>query len=310
MPDASLVVVEPPARRRVPRAVHVLIGLAVSGWLGFVLLAGVLLFMKPSLPGAAGGDGPPRLLAGPVMVAEPWTETALPIQLGPARSIPRGSWIRISGMPALASLSAGYTIGGGVWKVPAAALSALTITAPTRDSIGSEIRIALMSADGVALAEVQSVLAVMPASMCGGPQVAAKVPLPDDVAPGTEYRPASRLTLPVLTNEDDRQRAQELLLKGEIHRLQGRFESARGYYERAADMGWPRAAMALAATFDRYELKGAIRADVESARAWYRRSRELQNAAVDVYLKRLDLLPTRGELLPTRLEVQSAGYAR
>jgi TPR repeat protein len=278
---------------------------------GFFLLAGVLLVIRPIGPSAATmayNDALPNLLVGPVIVAEPWTPTAVPIQLGPAQAIPRGSWIKISGMPALASLSSGYTFGRGVWKIPVAALSSLTITTPARESIGSEVHVALMSADGAILAEVQSVLAVIPASMCGAaPKTIART-LPDEVAPGAEYRPSSREVLPVLSTEEDRRRAHELVLKGEINRLEGRYESARGYYEHAANAGSPDAAMALAATFDPYELKGAIaiRYDRATARAWYKRSRELMDAAVDFYLKRLDGPLPEDQMIPARLDMPKA----
>jgi hypothetical protein len=265
-------------------------GLALSGWVGFLLLAGVLLIGRPGAPAAAKSTTAADavwLLVGPVIVADPWVATAMPIQLGP--SVPPGSWIRITGMPALALLSSGHTIGPGAWKVPVAALSTLTVTAPSRDRLRSDIRIALMSAAGVALVEVRSVLAVIPPSVCGAVPATATGQLPDDIAPGTVYRPSRLVPLPVLTTDEARRRAEELVLLGEIQRLQGRVASARGYYEQAAKMGAPRGAMALAATFDRHEIAGTtVQPDTETARVWYRQSRELMDAAIAYYLRRLE----------------------
>lgn len=96
----------------------------------------------------------------------------------------------------------------------------------------------------------------------------------------------------------------ELILQGEIHRSQGRIESARGYYERAADMGSPRAALALAATYDPHEITGTVRPHAESARAWYGRARDLMDAAVELYLGRLEAPPAPGELQTTRLRAR------
>jgi hypothetical protein len=290
VPDDGVRLGDPPYPLRRQRArSYIMAGIALSGWVGFVLL-GVVLLLRPTTPVAAKPATTPDavwLLVGPLIVADPWVQTPLPIQISP--SPPRESWIKITGMPALASLSAGHTIGAGAWKVPVAALSTLTIMAPSRDTVRSEIQISLMSAAGVALVDAKSVLAVIPPAMCGAIPKAGTGSLPDDLIPGAIYRPSSRLPLPILTSEEDRRRAQELLLLGEIQRLQGRFSSARGYYEQAATMGWPLGAMALAATFDPHEIGGStLRPDIDTARAWYKRSQELADATVAFYLKRLE----------------------
>jgi hypothetical protein len=297
MPGTELIVPDQGVRPRGPSGafrrlirLYVMAGLALTGWMGFLLLAGVLLMGRPGAPVAAkaaiAADAV-WILAGPLVVADPWVATAMPIQLGP--SVPRGSWIRITGMPALASLSSGHTIGAGAWKVPVAALSTLTVTAPNRDRLRSDISIALMSAAGARLVEVRSVLAVIPPAMCGAVPTSATGQLPDDIAPGTVYRPSTLMPLPVLATHEARRRAEELVLLGEIQRLQGRVASARGYYEKAAKMGSARGAMALAATFDPSEIaETTLQPDRETARTWYRRSRELMGVAVAYHLKRLE----------------------
>jgi hypothetical protein len=284
-----------PGRRRMQG--YVLVGIALSGWVGFVLLAGVLLLVgRPaglspstgvSTTAAASVAVSPRVLVGPVIVADPWTPTAFPIQVGP--DTPREGWIRIAGVPALASLSAGHTIGRGVWKVPLSGLASLAIMAPARETLRSELQIALMSPEGAVMGEVQSALAVIPPALCGAVASAPVGSLPDGGAARPIKAPPSVLPIPVLTGDEDRRRAEELVLAGEMQRLQRRFSSARGSYAQAAAMGSPRGAMALAATFDPHEIAGtSLSPDIAAARAWYKRSRELMDASITYYLKRLE----------------------
>ena len=75
--------------------------------------------------------------------------------------------------------------------------------------------------------------------------------------------------------------------------LEGRIAEARLWYEFAAGRGWAPAAMALAQTYDPFEIekRGLVLApDVEKARYWYRKARDLMNASVDFYLWRLELV--------------------
>jgi len=106
----------------------------------------------------------PVMNVAPVIVAEPSAPTPLPIQVGPAEAVPRQAWLRITGLPAMASLSQGHALELGVWKLPLDELHALTITAPSEGPAHPKVSIALISADGAVLAAVQSVLVVVPAS--------------------------------------------------------------------------------------------------------------------------------------------------
>jgi hypothetical protein len=229
-----------PAARRLRG--YVLAGIALSGWVGFVLLAAGLLVGRSG--GSSATAGPimtvaPTVLVGTVVVAVPWTATPLPILVGP--DAPRDSWVRITGIPALASLTAGYTIGRGVWKVPLSGLPTLAITAPARDTLQSELRIALMSLEGTVMGEVKSVLAIITPAMCGAVPSIRTGSLLDDMSPGPADTAPSLRKLLVLASDGDSRRTPELLL-GEMQRRQGRPASARGSYGRAAAMSLSRSA--------------------------------------------------------------------
>jgi TPR repeat protein len=72
------------------------------------------------------------------------------------------------------------------------------------------------------------------------------------------------------------------------------FSAAQHFYKRAAEIGLPEAALALARTFDPGELNriGAIgvRADPEMARTWYEKARTLGSREAEEYLSRLSAM--------------------
>jgi TPR repeat protein len=72
----------------------------------------------------------------------------------------------------------------------------------------------------------------------------------------------------------------------------GNVETARLFYERAADAGLAQGALALAATFDPHELArrqvvGGLRPNPAQAQRWYERARELGAAEAEEPLRRL-----------------------
>jgi hypothetical protein len=155
-------------RRRRRTRVLFLCGLVMP--LGLLLLA--LRTQEQATPetAVATSAAVPVMNVGPVIVAEPSAPTPLPIQVGPPEAVPRQAWLRISGLPAMASLSQGYALELGLWKLPLDGLYELAITAPSEGPVRSRVSIALMSADGAVLAAVESVLVVVPASsfLAGG----------------------------------------------------------------------------------------------------------------------------------------------
>jgi hypothetical protein len=101
---------------------------------------------------------------------------------------------------------------------------------------------------------------------------------------------APRPALPVL-DPADRQTALKYLKRGNEELADGRIAPARMLFERAAEMGLPQAAMALAGTYDPAELdKPQLRnvlPDAAEARRWYERAHALGAAEATARLQRL-----------------------
>jgi TPR repeat protein len=81
------------------------------------------------------------------------------------------------------------------------------------------------------------------------------------------------------------QRGQELLERGDV-------DAARRFFERAADMGLPQGAMALATTYDPNELAKlkvvGLKGNIAAARKWYDRAAELGATEASERLRRLN----------------------
>lgn len=272
----SLVVLRQPGPVEGSWRLHMLMLLALTWFLG---LAAYSLYRGERPPPA----GVLAINLGPVVVVEPGTETPFPIQLGPLERVPKGSWLQIEGLPVRAALSEGYVRKPGTWVVPLSGLATLRFKAPPTTGARTEIAIALMSADGIRLAQARSVL-VMPSSndpvLCA-PGVQTTLPVSE--AP-TE--PAAVWAWP-----GGKREAQSVMRWGEEALARGSVGAARSIYKYAAEqMGWPDAALALAASFDPHELARLaplVTPDPEEARLWYARAQELANARINFYLTRL-----------------------
>ncbi len=239
----------------------------------------------------------PALVVGAAIIAEPSMATALPIHMTPADAIPMDAWIRIAGLPLLASLSEGYEIAPGLWGVPPAALPKLKITAPSGRGIRSLVSVALMSSDGRVLTEAQSVFAVMPARQLLNRDDAAPAE-PDSIEAVAASLP--RATAPIQCpgelpatdfSYEQVQAARRLVEKGDNALGDGAVAVARSFYQRAAQMGWSGAAFALATTYDPHELTRwplGPSANTALARCWYAKAQQLAEIEAAHYLKRLE----------------------
>ena len=106
-------------------------------------------------------------------------------------------------------------------------------------------------------------------------------------------RPVAGLSRPAFAQRQlDREEVMVLLKRGKDLIANGDIAAARLVLQRAADANDAEAALALAATYDPYVLRGLKvysfpAADVEMARAWYEKARELGSSAAS---QRLEML--------------------
>jgi hypothetical protein len=218
-------------------------------------------------------------------------QTALSIGVGPPEAVPLQSFLRLRGLPPMAALSEGHSIGPGTWAVALTALPNLQLILPAAASGRFEMVITLVALDGTVLTETKSLLMVVTTDHDAPPAASAATilnvspsgPTPSSAAP----LPSDRQTI----TPQDRDRAQRLLRKGDQELQDGNVAEARLYYRRAADVGLAQAAMALAATYDPAELARlkvhGIVADPKEARRWYERARQLGAGEAEQRLLRL-----------------------
>jgi hypothetical protein len=232
------------------------------------------------------------------ILAEPATVIPFPIQAGPLRAIPRNSFVRVRGLPPMAALTEGYSVGPGSWAVPLQALADLKIMLPAATDGPAEVTVSLVTVDGKVLAEVRTSLVVSsPPRSSGPPSSDAAAPTFETRAPRPvpagrpEPGPAPASPSMVALTPTDRDRALALLRKGEDQLAQGLVAPARLLFERAADLGLAEAALALGATYDAAELDKpnlrGIGAEAKEAKRWYERALELGATDADIRLRRL-----------------------
>ncbi len=246
----------------------------------------------------------PNINVASVVLAEPAVETPFPIQIGPMSAVPAQTFLRIRGLPPSATLSEGHAIAAGAWAVPMAALPRLKISTPMGATGKSEITIALVAIDGAILSETKSTLLIAPAAAMmapatkgqpaqPGPNTAALGPgVSPQARPQLDIRPQAPAPLIPQISDADRDRAVKHMERGSESLAAGNLTTARLFFQRAADLGWAPAALALASTYDPNELArmtvlGGVQPDPATARKWYERARELGANEADARLQRL-----------------------
>jgi len=235
-------------------------------------LADATLGLTGASPATAQSWDRPIVSIAATVTAEASMQAPFPVRVGPPSSIPRDSFVKVRGLPPMAALSEGHTISPGSWAIALNALPNLKILVPAGVTGSADIVVSLVGLDGSVLAEAKSTLVVRSTAAS-----APKAP-PERRDPG-------------LTPQD-RQRAQGFVTKGEELMAAGNVEAARLFYERAADLGLARGALALAATFDpdwleRRQVVGGLRPDPAAAKRWYERARELGADEAEEPLRRL-----------------------
>jgi len=239
---------------------------AAAAW-----LVGVALVFAVCPPGRAQAPERPSIAVAATIDAQPSAQVPFPIRVGKG---PRGSFVRVRGLPFSAALSKRYAIARDAWVVPLDAAANLEITLPPTVSGKVEMVVALVGLDGTVLVEARSILVI-------------RAPSEGRDKAEDKGQDKGRDTSP-----DARERAQRFLQKGNGALAQGLVAPARLLFERAADLGLGQAAMALAETYDpavlgaRPHLRG-VQPDLDQARRWYERARTSGVAAAAERLRRL-----------------------
>ncbi len=246
----------------------------------------------------------PIINVASVILAEPAIETPFPIQIGPAEAIPKQTFLRIRGLPNTATLSEGHAIAAGAWAIPLSGLPRLKIATPAGASGKTDVTISLVAIDGRILSEVKATLLIAPASAItpaasqtatdqAGANIAALSPPGNGLAPAPARLPLQPpVPPPPDISSQDREQALAYMHRGDESLANGNVTVARLFYEKAAELEWGPAALALAGTYDPIELAhwnvlGGVEPDAEEARKWYERARELGTAEAVERLQRL-----------------------
>ncbi len=239
----------------------------------------------------------PTINIGSVIFAEPATETPFPIQIGPADSLPKNSFVRIRGLPPAIALSEGHVIGPGAWAVPFISLPTLRISVPVGVTGKSDVTVSLVTVDGSVLTETRASLVIANAAQLASgktepePKNVASIGPATSALPGTGKGTTDIPKSSAPPRSEEQQRALRFVTKGNELLTEGDISTARLYYQRAIDAGLHEGALAMAETYDPSELARlgvrGLSADPEAARRWYERARQLGAPEADARLRRL-----------------------
>ena len=224
----------------------------------------------------------PKLTLAPTISARPAARVPLDIRIAPADALPKGTFVRVRGLPPAVSLSEGYVTAPGSWAVPLYALANLQLLIPTAVTGRSEVTVSLVNEEGASLGEAKTALVIEAA--------APPLPAPPPQASRTEPTAPAQPRPPVLSHAD-REAAEKLVARGERELEQGQVAVARQFFLRAAQTGFAPGALLLAATYDpreltRWRVQG-VQPNLDEARKWYQRARELGATEAEERLARL-----------------------
>lgn len=275
---------------------------------GFAL--GLVILLAPA-PSAAQTTQRPSIEVASAVTADAG-ETRLAISITRPEGMPRGSFIRIRGLPAGSSMTEGFAIAPSLWAVPLNSLSNLRIKLTQSLKSDVPLTIALATVDGDVLAEARATLRpgglgnapppsapnangattraaalIPPAPSPARPPAAAidqsePPPPPPDAASAAEELPLT----------DEQVRALGFITRAREQLAEGNVAIARLLFERAAKVGLAYGALGLAETYDPLELSRqkvmGIAPDLETARNWYRQASKLGAPEADERMSRLN----------------------
>lgn len=269
--------------------------LALRSGRGLTIIAGVTSALVVAGAAARGEERPSslrlaqtspadslRITVAPNISARAASQAALPIRVGPTDALPKNSFVRVRGLPPAVSLSEGYATAPGAWAVPLHALASLQMIVPAGVSGRAELSISLVGEDGTLLADAKVALLVETRQPAAPTQEAKSQPPPSP--------PAAQPRAPILSPAD-RDAAERFITRGEQEIEKGQVAVARNFFLRAAQAGLARGALLLAATYDPRELARwgvqGVQPNLQEARKWYERARELGAPEAEERLARL-----------------------
>jgi hypothetical protein len=222
---------------------------------------------------------PLRITVAQTISARAASQVGLQIRIAPADALPKNCFVRVRGLPPAVSLSEGYATAPGAWAMPLYALASLQMIVPAGVLGRSELSISLVSEDGTLLADSRTTLVVELPSQTAANAAKAQ-------APAQAPQPRAPILSPA-----EREAAERLLSRGEHEIEQGQVAVARQFFLRAAQAGLARGALLLAGTYDprelaRWRVQG-VQPNLEEARRWYERARELGAPEAEERLARL-----------------------
>lgn len=257
--------------------------------------------LGPSYSNAQSTENETRIAIPPVIQIEPASRSPIPISIVPPGKAFDGALLLIKGLPSSIALSKGRLFPSGIWALRVDEVIGLEIQTPPESDGSSPITVSLVTLEGTTLAVADANL-VIEEGFIADPEANitqndpvnttttayATSPIASPPAPEAERQTAP----PLIFDAEARREIELLMTKGQESLNIGNIAVARLFFVRAAEKGWAEAALAVARTYDEAELKkvtgvvGEV-GDIELAKEWYEKARELGSTAAEQELQRL-----------------------
>lgn len=255
----------------------------------------------PSQLQAQSADAETRIAIPPIIQVEPASRSPIPISVIPADKTFSNTLLLIKGLPSSIALSKGRLFPSGIWALRVDEVIGLEIETPPESNSSSPIIVSLVTLEGTTLAVANANLVITEEFITEPAAIAVQNDPPSTAT--TAYAAAPTRSVPIEQEEpknapplvfdpDDEREIELLMTKGQENLRTGNIEVARLFFTRAAEKGWAEAALAVARTYDEEELKkvtgvvGEV-GDLELAREWYEKARELGSVAAVQELQKL-----------------------
>lgn len=247
-----------------------------------IWLAAIFAIAKPALS----ADINSSLIVAPnILEVRAGTVRLMELGIAPAATVPKSAMLLIQGLPRTSVLTTGRLFESGIWAVRFTDLDKLALETTPDLTARMPIALSIVTLDGKVLAERSMMLSIVAAAS-----------LPDGAASSAEATTQAigpTASLPSPQPVEGMEDVNVLMARGEENLLRGKIQVARLFYRRAAEQGLADGAIALAETYDPYELVllnalGGVQPDLALARVWYEKARALGSTRAAGRLSRLD----------------------